>query len=207
MVEDPTQRHLSLSLREGLRVSQVSLGWTITAGGCAVAIGVVGNSLVLVAFGLIGLLDGVGSGSLIVHFRHSQRHEAVSERHERLALVIVTAGMGTIAIATAAASTYRLWAHAGGKAQPFGIVLAGLSVVVLAVLAVRKRQISRRIPSHALHADGWLSAVGAVLGLVALAGTGLNARFGWWWIDPAAAIAVAVGAAGLGVALARGPDL
>ena len=204
MAEDQTGRHLSRSLRDGLRISQVSLGWTIAAGSCAVAIGVLGNSLVLVTFGLVGLLDGVGSGSLIVHFRHSQRHEAVSERHERLALVVVTAGMATIGVATNADSAYRLSAHGKSNPLPPGIALAGVSVVVLAVLAARKRQISRRIPSHALHADGWLSAMGAVLALVALAGTALNAEFGWWWIDPVAAIAVACGAIGLSLALARG---
>jgi divalent metal cation (Fe/Co/Zn/Cd) transporter len=201
------ERQIRQSLRQGLRVSQTSLAWTIAAGTGAIAIGAIGNSLVLLAFGLTGLLDGIGSGSLIVHFRHSQRHEAVSEHHERVALVIVTVGMAIIGIATVADSAYRLRTHATSDPLPLGIALAGASALVLARLALQKRSIARRIPSHALHADGWLSATGAMLALVALAGTGLDAGFGWWWIDPIAAIAVACGAVGLSIVLARGPDL
>lgn len=206
MAEDETGRNLSRSLRDGLRVSQASVGWTIAAGSGAIVVGVIGNSLVLVAFGLVGLVDGVGSGSLIVHFRHSQRQEAVSERHERRSMIVVTAGMAIIGLATSADSAYRLTAHAKSKPLALGIALAGVSVVVLTALAARKRQVARRIPSPALHADSLLSAMGAVLALIALAGTGLNAEFGWWWIDPIAAIAVACGAIGLSVALTLGPD-
>ena len=207
MTDAQIARRISPSLREGQRVSQTSFAWTITSGAGAITIGVLGNSLVLVAFGLTGLLDAVGSGTLIVHFRHSQRQEAISERHERRALIVVTGGMAAIGIATIVDSIYRLGTHTASDPLPAGVALAGISVLMLAILAVRKRRIGKRIPSHALHADGLLSAMGAVLALVALSGTGLDAVFGWWWIDPLAAIAVGCGAVALGIMLARGPDL
>lgn len=191
----------------GLRVSLTSFAWTLVAGLGAVAIGVIGNSLVLIAFGVIGLLDAVGSGALIVHFRHSLRHEAVSERHERVSLRVITLGMATIGVATVADSSYRLASHPTGRSAPSGVALVGASVLVLAMLAHRKRRIAERIPSHALRADAWLSAMGSVLALFALVGTALEAGFGWWWIDPVAAIGVACGATALSVVLARGPDV
>ena len=166
-----------------------------------------GNSLVLIAFGVIGLLDAVGSGSLIIHFRHAQRHEMLSERLEAIALRVVTIGMAIVGIATVADSAYRLSAHTTGEAPTAGVVLAGVSALVLATLARRKHQVARHIPSPALQADGWLSAMGAMLAVVALVGTGMEATFGWWWLDPVAAIGVGVGAVGLSVALVRGsPD-
>jgi divalent metal cation (Fe/Co/Zn/Cd) transporter len=193
------------SLQSGLRVSQISLAWTVAAGTAAVVIGVVGNSLSLITFGLIGLLDGIGSASLIVHFRHSQRHEKVSERHERVALLIVTVGMATIGVATIADSAYRLVTHATSSPLVLGAILAGVSVVILAILAINKRRIAPRIPSHALHSDGWVSGVGAVLALVVLAGTALDSGLGLWWIDPVAAILIACGAVALSVVLVQGP--
>lgn len=207
MPGNSSRRQVSQSLREGLRVSRASFAWTIVAGACAITIGVLDNSLVLVAFGLIGLLDGVGSGTLIAHFRHSQRNALVSERHERLALIVVTGGMWAVGIATVADSVYRLSTRATSDPQPLGIALAGVSVVVLAMLATRKQKIAKRIPSRALHADGWLSAVGAGLALLALSGTGLDAAFGWWWVDAAAATSLGWGAIALSIALARGADL
>ena len=191
-------------LRAGLRVSQISLVWTVAAGVFAIVIGVTSNSLVLVAFGAIGLLDGIGSGSLIVHFRHSLRHEAISQEHERIALTIVTVGMGVIGVLTIADSAYRLGTGSTSHSGPIGSALAGTSIIVLAWLALSKRRIAKRIPSHALHSDGWVSAMGSLLALVALAGLALDAITGAWWIDPIAAIGVACGAVWLSFVLARG---
>jgi divalent metal cation (Fe/Co/Zn/Cd) transporter len=51
-------------------------------------------------------------------------------------------------------------------------------------------------------ADAVLSATGALLGLVTVAGTGLAAVFGWWWVDPLAGGAVASGALAVGLGMA-----
>jgi divalent metal cation (Fe/Co/Zn/Cd) transporter len=179
------------------------LGWTAIAGTTAIAAGIVGSSLALVAFGVIGLLDAVGSASLIVHFRHSLRHEAFSERHERLALRIITAGLAAIGIATVGDSLYRLTSHATSSPGAAGVAVAAASIVVLSALAASKLRVADRIPSHALHADGWVSAVGAVLALVTLVGIAFDRGLGWWWADPVAAVCVAAGAVGASVLLAR----
>jgi divalent metal cation (Fe/Co/Zn/Cd) transporter len=197
----------SYEVRRGLHVSIFSLAWTIGVGGGAIALGVLGNSLVLVVFGAIDLLDAGGSASLVVHFRHSLHHEAISERHERLVLRIVTVGMASVGVATIVVSCLRLVSRHSSSPAIAAVVLTGVSAVVLAMLARAKRRIAARIPSHALHADGWLSAVGSLLALVAVGGTGLSVAFGWWWIDPAAAIGVAGGALGLSVSLALTEDL
>lgn len=206
MADDQAGGELGQVLRAGLLISQVSFAWTIVAGGAAITIGALGNSLVLITFGLIGLLDAVGSGSLIVHFHHSLRHQVISERHEGVALVIVTVGMAAIGVATIADSGYRLSAHAISKALPPGIALAVVSVVVLAALATIKGRIAERIPSPALHADGWLSAIGSILAFVVLAGSALNELLNWWWLDSVAAIAVGCGALGMSLVLAWEPS-
>lgn len=177
-------------LRAGLRISVVSFTWTLVAGAWAIALGATSNSLTLIAFGAIGLLDAVGSSALIAHFRHALRHEAISERHERLALRIVTLGMATVGVGTFIDSIVRLAAHGSARSSAGGVVLASVSLVALSVLARRKQAIARRVPSNALHADGWLSAVGAVLAGVTLVGSGLTAAFGWWWLDPVAAMVI-----------------
>ena len=197
--------HIRRNLRSGLRVSQASLVWTIAAGCTAVVVGVIGSSLALVTFGLIGLLDGVGSATLIVHFRHSSRHEAVSARHEQMALIIVTVGMAVIGVATIGDSVYRLVTHAASHPRVLGTVVAAASVFVLAFLAVQKRKISQRIPSHALYSDGWVSGVGALLALVVLGGTALDVGLGLWWVDAVAAVAIAAGAITLSIVLMHGP--
>jgi divalent metal cation (Fe/Co/Zn/Cd) transporter len=193
-----------VDLRAGLRVSVASVAWTVSAGTIAVVLGVGSGSLVLVAFGVIGMLDAAGSSTLVVHFRHALRHEVFSERHERVALRVVTIGMVIVGVLTAAVGLTRLASGSATESSPVGAVVATASVVVLALLAVRKHRVARRIPSRALFADGWLSANGALLALVTVVGTALTSTLGWWWLDPAAGTAVAAGAIGVGFALARG---
>ena len=191
-------------LRIALRVSIVSLAWTLVVGACAITLGVTTGALMLASFGAIGLLDAAGSATLVVHFRHALRHELVSERHERMAARVVTLGMAGVGLGTLVVSVIRLLAHSAAQSSRAGVALAAASILVLSVLARRKHAIARQVSSGALRADGWLSAMGAVLAAVTLVGTGLTTALGWWWLDPVAAIGIAVFAIGLSTALARG---
>ncbi|MEO8328757.1 MAG: cation transporter [Candidatus Nanopelagicales bacterium] len=192
----------SADLRLGVRVSTLSIAWTVVASTLSIAIGVTSSNLVLVAFGCTGLLDAAGSVALVVHFRHALKHETFSERHEHIAFLIVTGGLVVVALATAAESLSRLLTKTHGGQSIAGIGVAGASIVVLAVLAQRKIALGRSIPSQALVADGLLSTTGAVLAVVTVLGTLLGA-LGWWWADPIAALGVAVGALAVAVILAR----
>src|SRR4051812_10157280 len=100
-------------VRAGAAVSVLSIVWTALTSSTSVAIGVAGGSVVLVAFGCTGLLDAAGSIALVVHFRHSLRHGQLSDRHERIALNVVTIGLLIVAAATGFESVHRL---AGGAA-------------------------------------------------------------------------------------------
>jgi divalent metal cation (Fe/Co/Zn/Cd) transporter len=191
-------------VRAGLRVSEVSIVWTCLAGTASIVLGVTQGSLALAAFGAIGLLDAAGSVSLVVHFRSAIRHEAISDRLERVSLRIVTIGMAVVGVATLAVSAQRLLSGSGGHATILGLVIAATSVAVLSVLALRKRTVAPHIPSDALLADSWLSATGAALAVVTLAGTAMTAAFRWSWLDPVAAITVAGVAIVMSVVLGRG---
>ena len=191
---EPSENADRDALRAGLRVSLASIIWTVATSTVAVAIGIVTNSLVVIAFGLTGLLDAAASVTLAMHFRHALRHEVVSDRHERVALRLVTIGLLGVGLGTAGESGHRLLRHPTTESAPVAVVLAAASTVVLLVLATRKRRAGAAIPSPALVADGFLSLVGALLAAVTVAGTALTSAFGWWWADPTAALGVAVGA-------------
>ncbi|HVT22800.1 MAG TPA: cation transporter [Mycobacteriales bacterium] len=184
-------------VRAGLAVSAVSIGWTAATSAVAIAFGILANSVVLVAFGAVGLFDMAGSIALVAHFRHALRHQTISEGHERVAHLIVSYGMLTVGVATVAASVIRL--ADGGRPDDslVGLVTSAASIVALGYLGARKRRIGRSIPSQALVTDGWLSLTGCATGACAVAGLGLRAAFGWTWVDPSAALGVAVIAIGI----------
>jgi divalent metal cation (Fe/Co/Zn/Cd) transporter len=189
-------------LRSGMRVSVLSIIWTVLASSVSIAIGVRASNLVLAAFGATGLMDAAGSAALVMHFRHAIRHETFSQRHERVALLVVTGGLLVVASGTIVVSVIKLVSGNHGESTAVGMGVAAASAVVLVVLARRKLTLGRAIPSQAMVADGWLSSTGAVLAVVAVLGTALSAG-GWWWADPIAALVVAIGAASVGLTLAR----
>jgi len=190
-------------LRAGVRVSAVSIVWTVGSSAAAIVLGLAADSIVLVAFGLTGVLDALGSATLVVHFRHALRHEAFSDRHERIALRTVTLGLAAVGTFTVIESGHRLSTAVAARATPAGLTVAAISVAVLALLSHRKQQIAGRIPSRALRADGWLSATGSLLALVTVLGTGLTAWFGWWWADPTAALGVGIAAISIAAIMYR----
>lgn len=193
-------------VQTGLWLSLVSVAWTVSASVIAEVLGFRASSLVLVAFGFTGFFDAAGSTALSVHFRHALRTGDLSERRERTALWVVTLGMVTVGVVTAIESVRRLLGGGSSKSVPAGLVLAAVSIGVLAVLARRKRQVARRIPSRALLADGWLSATGCVMAAVTVVGTGATSVFGWWWVDPVAALVVAAAAVGVAAAMHLGEN-
>ena len=69
-----------------------------------------------------------------------------------------------------------------------GVILAGLSLVVMPALGFAKLRLAGQLQSPALHADAMETLVCAYLSLALLLGLVLNAAFGWWWADPAAAL-------------------
>jgi divalent metal cation (Fe/Co/Zn/Cd) transporter len=185
-----------------MAVSVFSIAWTVVTSSVSVAVGLSHSSLVLVAFGCTGILDAAGSLALVLHFRHALRHGELSDRHEAIALNIVTVGLLVVAFATAAESVHRLVdPHPAGQTA-VGTAMAAASAIVLPVLSVAKRRLGRRIPSHALVADGWLSLTGGLLACVTVLGTVL-AGHGLEWADPVAALLIAVAAALIAVWLRR----
>jgi divalent metal cation (Fe/Co/Zn/Cd) transporter len=193
-------------LSAAVQVSIASIAWTMLANSASIVLGVAARSVVLVAFGMTGLLDAAGSVTLVVHFRHALHHEAFSEKHERLALHVVTLGLAAVGAVTLLASAQRLATHAESSSSTLGTAIAAASILVLGTLAIRKHQVARRIASRPLQADGWLSATGCLLALVTVTGSILAAQFEWWWADPAAAALIGCAAIVLAWLMRRSSD-
>jgi divalent metal cation (Fe/Co/Zn/Cd) transporter len=172
-------------------VSWVSVVWSVGAGSAAIAIGTANHSAVLVAFGAIGFVDALGSVALVYHFHHALRHDELAEHLEQLAHRVVVAGLFVVGLGATVVGVARAVTGADAGDSGAGTALAAVSLVVLIVLSARKQQLSRRVGSPALLADGRLSAVGGAQAAVALFGTAASAR-GWSSADAIAAAVVGV---------------
>jgi divalent metal cation (Fe/Co/Zn/Cd) transporter len=186
-------------VRAALAVSLASVVWTLLSSALAVVIGLGSHQIVLVAFGAVGVVDAVGSMALTYHFRHALRHDQLSERFEGIAHRVVLTGLFSVGSAAVAIGAVRLAAGRSGGSSDAGVVLAGVSFVLLLVLSNAKRRIAGRIESSALRSDGHLSGVGATFAAITLAGTGLERWLGWHWTDATATMILGVIAVWLAV--------
>ena len=80
-----------------------------------------------------------------------------------------------------------------------GIGLAAFTAPTMPLLAIAKRRVGHALGSSATAREGTQNMLCAYLSIALLVGLGLNALFGWWWADPAAAAVIAVVAVREGV--------
>lgn len=85
-----------------------------------------------------------------------------------------------------------------------GIVLAGLSLIVMPLLVHYKRRVANRLRSGALEAEARQTRVCAYLSAILLVGLGLNAWPGYSWTDPLAGLAMVPIVAWEGIEAVRG---
>ena len=188
--------------RSALRISLVSVAWTVVSSAVAVAVGIASHIAVLVAFGAVGTVDAIGSIALAYHFGHSLRHHRQSDHLERIAHRLVFVGLLTVACGAVSGGLLRLGAVSTNSSGT-GVALAAVSLAVLTALAMRKAQIARRIHSHALRSDAHLSTIGASLPGITVVGMGTAAALGWHWTDAVATILVGCIAAWLAMSTWR----
>ena len=147
------------------------------------------GSVALVGFGLDSAIEVMAAVILVWRLRQPGSLEEETKR-ERQALL----GVG---ITFFVLSAYILW-QAGQsllrreapESSWIGILLAVASLIVMPTLGLAKRTIARQMGSRALEADALETLICAYLSFALLLGLGLNALLGWWWADPAAALAM-----------------
>ena len=158
----------------------------------ALAFAAASGSLALAAFGLESLVDGAASGVLVWRFRTERRDAARGEEIEQKARLLV--GMVLLAVASylAVASVRALTTGTARHDSVGSVVLLVVSAAILPGVAYRKLSLARQIPSRALHADGLLTAVAAVLAAVTLAAVVVNRYARVTVADPVAALVMAL---------------
>jgi divalent metal cation (Fe/Co/Zn/Cd) transporter len=87
-----------------------------------------------------------------------------------------------------AQSGWILWRQEAPGESIVGIALAVVSLVVMPVIAWGKLRAADRLRSGALRAEAKETLACSFLSVALFVGLGLNAAFGWWWADPAAAL-------------------
>jgi divalent metal cation (Fe/Co/Zn/Cd) transporter len=176
-------------VRRGVRLEWFTVGYNSLEGLVALAAGFLSGSIALVGFGFDSALE-VTSGAALLWRLHADAHEPTRERHEAVALRIVGVCFLLLALYVSYDALQSLVSREAVQPSIAGIVLAVASLVVMPLLAAAKRRIASRIASPALTADARQTQLCTYLSAILLGGLLLNLTLGWWWADPAAALAM-----------------
>ena len=181
-----------LLLRRGVRLEWFTIGWNSVEAVVAIGAGLLAGSIALVGFGLDSVIE-TGAGVMVLWRLRREvagAHDDQVERAERSALRFVGITFLALGGYVLYESARKLWSQEAPAESWVGIGLAICSLIVMPLLAFRKRAVARALGSRALAADAVETLVCSYLSLTLLLGLGLNALAGWWWADPIAALAM-----------------
>jgi divalent metal cation (Fe/Co/Zn/Cd) transporter len=177
-------------LRRALGINRFLVAYNVAEAAAGLAFGLSAGSIALVGFGLDSVIETAAAATLIWRLRRELEGGPETCGPERRALLLVGSTLVLLAAYVTFESVLSLLRRRPPVESLPGIVLACLSLVLMPALAWRKLLIARELGSRALRADAIETAVCAYLSATLLAGLALSAALGWWWADPAAALAM-----------------
>jgi divalent metal cation (Fe/Co/Zn/Cd) transporter len=177
-------------LRTALGLGYFTVLYNVVEGVVAVGAGAVAGSSALVGFGLDSSVESLSAVVLIWRLRveRSDPERAAEVEHRAVRLIGVTFFL--LAVYVGLDAVQSLISRSEPKSSPVGIVLTAMSLLVMPVLARRKRIVGSAMGSRAVLADAAETRACVYLSAVVLIGLLLNATLGWWWADPIAALGV-----------------
>lgn len=182
-------------------LSWLSLVWMGLEGGIAIAAGILAGSIALIGFGIDSAIEGVASLVIIWRFTGARLvSHAAEERAQRLVAIqffLLAPYVGFEAVQ-----------HLAGGERPevsvVGMVLTATSLIGMPILGIAKQRVARTLGSQATHGEGSQNLLCAYLAGAVFLGLAGNALFGFWWLDPIAALAIAAVALKEGIETWRG---
>ncbi|MEP6563417.1 MAG: cation transporter [Nakamurella sp.] len=152
----------------------------------AITAGSIASSSALVGFGLDSVIEVTSAVAVAWQFSGVD-HEA----REQTALRVIAASFFALAAYVSVDAVWSLLGGAEAQHSAVGLVLAGLSLLIMPGLSYAERRAGRELGSRSAVADSKQTLLCTYLSGVLLVGLAFNSLFGWSWADPIAALVIA----------------
>jgi divalent metal cation (Fe/Co/Zn/Cd) transporter len=178
--------------RIALRLVVATMAYNVLEAGVAIGSGVAARSVALIGFGLDSAIECVAATALLWRLRVEAAGADADtvERSEQRVHRLVGGTFLALAVYVTGQAAWVLWQSQAPAESPIGILLAAASLVVMPLVAWGKLRAAREIGSAALRAEARETLACSYLSATLLLGLVANAAAGWWWADPAAALAM-----------------
>ncbi|MGW0805647.1 hypothetical protein [Nonomuraea sp. NPDC002799] len=168
-------------------LSVVTLVWLAVESTLGLAAGLAAHSVALIGWALSAFVEAAASLIVVWRFTGARTLSPSAENTARRAVALSFWLLAPYLVIHVAHDL-----DAGHRAVPsvLGIVVTAVSLVSMPVLGLAKRRLGARLASAATSGEGTQNLICAAMAAGVLAGLWLT-TLGWWWVDPAVAVALA----------------
>lgn len=178
--------------KRALVLSWITFVYNILEGIVSIIFGLGAASIALISFGLDSFIESLSGSVMIWRFSQTKLTEEQEEEVEKRAAKYVAYTFFILGAYVAFQAIKDLvYFQAPEKSVP-GMIIAIVSIIVMPVLFIAKRQTGRKLLSRSLIADSKQTLACILLSIALLVGLSLNYFFNFWWADPAASLVIAV---------------
>lgn len=174
-----------------LQLERATIGYNVIEGVVAVAAGVAAGLVSLIGFGVDSGIEVAAASIVLARLTAELRHGEVDDQKERRALRFIAVTFFALAAYLVAEGVRSLLADEQPDTSVVGIVLTGVSVVIMPTLARYKRRAGEAMGSRLVVADAAETKLCAWLSVSTFAGLLAYAVFGWPWLDAVAGFVIA----------------
>ena len=182
------------AIRAGLRLEVFTVAWMALEAVLAIGAGVAARSVLLTAFGFDSVIELLSGVTLLwwlsaeARGSDTARIEGMERRATQISVALLVLLCAYLVLTGVGGLVLQL--HPEGSA--LGVGVSAAAVVVMPMLAWRKRRVNTTLESAALRADIAETLTCAYMAAATLVGTALNLLAGWWWAEYVAALALLV---------------
>lgn len=169
-----------------------TIAYNIVEGVIAIWAGLAAGAVSLVGFGVDSGIEVAAAAVVLVRLTAELRGAEPDERKERIALRFIAVTFFLLAAYLVFEGIRDLVVGERPDTSVVGIVLTGVSILVMPALAWFKRRVGSRLESRLVLADAAETALCAWLSVSTFVGLVLYALLGWTWLDPVAGFVIAV---------------
>lgn len=175
--------------RRAKQLSWLSLFWMGAEGAIAISAGIVAGSIALIGFGIDSAIEGLASLVIVWRFTGVR---LLSPTAEQRAQKLVAIQFFILAPYVAIEAVRHLTGTEHPDTSLVGMGLTATSLIGMPILGIAKQRLAATLGSTATHGEGAQNLICAYLAGAVFLGLAGNALLGWWWLDPLAALLIAV---------------
>ena len=187
-----TSPRFSGPARRAVRLEQLTIGYNVVEGVVAVTAGLAAGLVSLIGFGVDSAIEVAAAGVVLHRLYADLRGGEVDEGKERRALRFIAVTFFALAAYVVFEGVMSLFGDEVPDTSTVGVVLTGLSVLIMPSLAMFKRRAGEAMGSALVIADAAETKLCAWLSVSTFAGLLAYGFVGWTWLDPVAGFVIAL---------------